>query len=147
MNSKRPKSVRYVFALMFSTSTATLLAATPALSQTASEFQQIAAFDNSSYNHCDVTMLARLWGHNHYQSKRRLGQKILWGDEYYIDQFLSTSRSRGIRCEWEDLPLDYSDAEQLAAAWEVSVWDAKVTAVELYSSGDGAMVAESLYAY
>lgn len=138
------KSAGYAVALMLSASVGTLAATTPAVAQGASEYEQVAAFDRSGYNHCDVAMLAQVWGQSHYQSKLRLGQKILWGDEYYANQFLQQSRNRGNRCDWSNVPLTYSDAQRLAQVWSMDTWSAKMQAVDLYSMGDGILVRQSL---
>lgn len=129
--------------LLTTASAGSLIAATPTLAQNYTEAQQVTAFDQSTYNHCDVEMLSKLWGQNHYQSKLRLGWKILGGDRWVAEEELTRSREAGNSCSWAMVPHSYDDAVTLARAWGVSVGEAKAKAARFYSAGDGDMVLDS----
>jgi hypothetical protein len=139
------RSRRLACALLLSTSLATGTFLSPQIAHASSIAQEDRAFQayaNSRYNYCDAKMVAALWGLNISAGKDRIGNKILYGIEYVVDQDLANSRQRGNSCSFEDTEFTYEDAQRLSNAWggRLSVWDAKTKIAAFVTAGQSSEI-------
>lgn len=98
----------------------------------------------SGYSYCDAKMIGQLYGTDPYQGKIEIGNKIGAGLVANIPLVLNESRERGATCDWAELPYGYSDAQTLAAAWNMDVPRAKAAAGELATWGRSDVIAAAL---
>lgn len=102
------------------------------------------SFYDNGYTPADAQVLAELWGGTVEDAKGRAERKLLWGDQWVLDDELKSAYNGGYDTEgheegvggdaesqaanafW-DSPMNYCDAELLATFWETSLWEAKVT--------------------
>jgi hypothetical protein len=103
-----------------------LLSAVPALAK-----DPIGAFFDAGYNTCQADLLAKVWQTDLDQAKTRAGQALLEGKQQAIEDALNVVRHGGqpptgwTACAYHEYGYSYEDAERVAAAWSLSVEDAK----------------------
>ena len=113
--------------------------------------QQMNAFSRSSYDYWDARVLSEFWGQSTWDSKLRIGRKILIGQHYgdlnntlrAINQTVSLAQNRYLRTtRINDLSsyrlyqegYTYNDAVLLALLWNHSRHGRQATAAEIRQS-------------
>ena len=113
--------------------------------------QQMNAFSMSSYDYWDARVLSEFWGQSTWDSKLRIGRKILIGRHYgdlnntllAINQIVSLAQNRYLRTTRINDPSSYrlyqegytyNDAILLARLWNFSRHGRQVTAAEIQQS-------------
>lgn len=100
--------------------------------------RELNAFSRSKYDYWDARVLSDYWGQSVFESKARIGRKILWGksDVAILEQFLVDARIKALSKVQGANPnltflsesrYKYNDAQKLASVWgERSPWNAKI---------------------
>ena len=112
---------------------------------TPGEDEFLDVYVNSAYNYCDAKLVgAAFGGASPYEGKIAIGQKLYHDAPDLVEGLLSTSRALGRRCDWNDVPHNYNDAEALGEFWGVSIWEAKTKIAGYYTNGDSSIVLDVL---
>jgi hypothetical protein len=128
------------------------------LAENTNSRREIEAFFNSSYDYWDARVLADLWGQSVYDSKARIGRKILWGkqDVAILEQFLVDARIKHLELiantstpasypYYQESGYTYDDAEVLAKFWgDASPMDSKLRIERNLTLGNSSMIQEAL---
>jgi hypothetical protein len=128
------------------------------LAQNAQSSKEIDAFFSSSYNYWDARVLADFWGQSVYDSKARIGRKILWGkkDVAILEQFLVDARIKHLESianastpssytYYGESGYTYDDAEVLAKFWgDASPMDGKLRIERNLTLGNSSVIEEAL---
>ena len=104
-----------IAAAFLMTSSMTVAAVT--LTQSAyaySQAQQEAAFWKAGYAYCDAEKLGQYWGMSAYEAKLNAGNKILIGDQRYLDEALEYAVQR-YTCP---NGFNFDDSKDVAALWD-----------------------------
>jgi hypothetical protein len=87
------------------------------------------AFFASDYTLCDADVLAAAWGVGRAEAKASLGYKTRMGWNQLAAEALTDARGQTggrVRCPYHENGFTFDDVTELAAAWRVSVPDAKL---------------------
>ncbi len=128
------------------------------LAQNAQSSREIEAFFSSSYDYWDARVLADFWGQSVYDSKARIGRKILWGkkDVAILEQFLVDARIKHLQAiapastpasytYYRESGYTYADAEVLAKFWgDASPIDSKLRIERNLTLGKSSVIKEAL---
>ena len=128
------------------------------LAQNSQNRREIDAFFSSSYDYWDARVLADFWGQSVYDSKARIGRKILWGkkDVAILQQFLVDARIKHLESiasasspasytYYGESGYTYDDAKVLAKFWgDASPMDGKLRIERNLTLGNSAMIQEAL---
>jgi hypothetical protein len=128
------------------------------LAQNSQKRREIKAFFSSSYDYWDARVLADFWGQSVYDSKARIGRKILWGkkDVAILEQFLVDARIKHLQAivpastpasytYYQESGYTYADAEVLAKFWgDASPMDTKLRIERNLTLGNSAMIQKAL---
>lgn len=126
-------------ALMLTIAMSAVSLGMPVMAQTAAQSRN--AFFDSDYTYCDAKLIGQLWGLSIEQGKIEIGSKIYLGIQGNLPGLLAQSRANGSACTFEDTPLTYADAVDLASIWGLDTpWDAKLRAARLYTQGRSSLV-------
>ncbi len=98
--------------------------------------REINAFVNSKYDYWDAKVLSSYWKQSVFESKTRIGRKVLWGEANIaiLEQYLVDARIAALTGTVQN-PIDffsqsgytYNDAKKLAKFWgDPSPYDAKL---------------------
>jgi hypothetical protein len=99
-----------------------------------------AFFDSPDLDYCHAKMLSAAWSSTVSQAKVILGHKVLGGYTQNLAAALEEARTHAqqhaeARCSWVETGFTYSDAEQIAQLWDMSVDEAKAALTEKYLYG------------
>jgi hypothetical protein len=91
----------------------------------------VSAFLTSDFTICDAKVLATVWDLTLHDAKATSGQKITNMGRGFaltaIDANREAAIQGGLQCDYHDEGLTYQDAERLAAQWNQTPAEAKVT--------------------
>ncbi len=91
----------------------------------------VSAFLSSDFTICDAKVLATVWDLTLHDAKATIGQKITNMGRGFaltaIDGNREAAIQRGLQCDYHDEGLTYQDAERLAAQWNQTPAEAKLT--------------------
>jgi hypothetical protein len=91
----------------------------------------VSAFLASDFTICDAKVLATVWDLTLHDAKATIGQKITNMGRGFaltaVDANREAAIQRGLQCNYQDEGLGYQDAERLAAQWNQTPAEAKVT--------------------
>lgn len=92
---------------------------------------ELQAYNDSSFNICDVRVLGAAWGSTEHDSKSIISSKILDGGEPLVTRALLGARIKALekgepKCSVEELGYTPSDAQAVADNWGTSVPEAKL---------------------
>lgn len=139
--SRRPWLLAMVLAV-------TLIRPLPAASSQSTTDVEIERFFESDYTWCDVQLLSSYWEQDQLDTKARIGRKIGWGDEQYIEEFLEGARGqaqeRGEKCSFYESEFSYEDAEVLSNYWQMPVDEVKAFVEEKLFYGGASVVRAAL---
>ena len=91
----------------------------------------VSAFLQSDFTICDAKVLATVWDLTLHDAKATIGQKITNMGRGFaltaVDSNREAAIQRGLSCDYHDEGLSYEDAERLAAQWNQTPAEAKIT--------------------
>lgn len=91
----------------------------------------VSAFLASDFTVCDAKVLATVWDLTLHDAKATIGQKIMNMGRGFaltaIDGNREAAIGQGLNCDYHDEGLVYADAERLAAQWNQTPAEAKIT--------------------
>ncbi|BCW91064.1 hypothetical protein sos41_42420 [Alphaproteobacteria bacterium SO-S41] len=97
--------------------TSSMTVAAVSLTQSAYAFtqaQQEAAFWKAGYAYCDAEKLGQYWGMDTYSAKLNAGNKILIGDQRYLDEAIAVA----IQSYTCPNGFNFDDSKDVAALWD-----------------------------
>lgn len=98
---------------------------------------EMAAYNSSSFNICDVKVLGAYWGSLEYDTKSTISSKILAGGEPLVGRALDEARGKALSsgtptCSIEEMGYTPDDAAVIAAAWNSDLTEAKAAMFNKY---------------
>ena len=95
-----------------------------------SEEAELAAYNSSDFNICDVKVLGAFWGSMEYDTKSTISGKILDGGVPLVTQSLGLARERALergepKCTIAELGYTPDDAQAVADNWKYDLFEAK----------------------
>lgn len=91
---------------------------------------ELAAYNSSNFNICDVKVLGAYWGSLEYDTKSTISSKIMAGGEPLVSAALKQGRSKALSagqptCSVTEMGYTPDDAQAVADNWKYDLFEAK----------------------
>lgn len=110
---------------------------------------ELAAYNSSSFNVCDVRVLGAFWGSMEYDAKSTMSAKILDFGEEVVTDSLGLARQQALssgepKCSIDEMGYTPADAQAVADNWGTSLVEAKSSMFNKYLNGGKKSLAEEV---